>query len=101
MHVEQIFWDLEDDKEGNYWHIVIEGHGITKEEVEEVLSDPGNPTDHSRSSDENITFGHTSSGKYIAVVWNEVTEDPLAVYPITAYEVPPPARKNKKGRKKR
>src|SRR5262249_49440769 len=30
-------WDLEDDPEGNYWHICVEGHGVTREEVEEVL----------------------------------------------------------------
>ena len=31
-------WDLEDDPEGNYWHICVEGHGVTREEVEEVLA---------------------------------------------------------------
>jgi hypothetical protein len=31
-------WDLEDDPEGNYWHICVEGHGVTREEVEEVVS---------------------------------------------------------------
>ncbi len=30
-------WDLEDDPEGNYWHISVEGHGVSGEEVEEVL----------------------------------------------------------------
>jgi len=30
-------WDLEGDSEGNYWHICVEGHGVTREEVEEVL----------------------------------------------------------------
>ena len=28
----QFVWDLEDDPEGNYWHIVVEGHGVTREE---------------------------------------------------------------------
>jgi hypothetical protein len=32
-----IIWDDEDDEEGNYHHIVTEGHGITQEEVDEVL----------------------------------------------------------------
>ena len=29
-------WDLEDDPEGNYWHICVEGHGVTREEVDAV-----------------------------------------------------------------
>jgi hypothetical protein len=24
-----IIWDLEDDPDGNYVHIVVEGHGVT------------------------------------------------------------------------
>jgi DNA-binding XRE family transcriptional regulator len=32
-----IIWDDEDDRDGNYWHICIEGHGLTGAEVEEVL----------------------------------------------------------------
>jgi hypothetical protein len=31
-------WDLEDDPEGNYWHVCVEGQGITQEEVEKVLA---------------------------------------------------------------
>jgi hypothetical protein len=23
-------WDLEDEREGNYWHICVEGHGVTR-----------------------------------------------------------------------
>lgn len=30
-----IIWDSEDDEQGNYHHIVTEGHGITQEEVDE------------------------------------------------------------------
>lgn len=79
-----IYWDLQDDKDGNYWHIVVEGHGITQEEVEEVLSNPDNETDLSRSSDNFITFGWMSLGRHIAVVWEEVEEDPRVAYPVTA-----------------
>jgi hypothetical protein len=39
-----------------------------------------------QSSGRPITFGETSTGKYIAVVFDVVEEDPLAVYPVTAYE---------------
>ena len=34
-----IIWDDQDDPDGNYWHICVEGHGLTTEEVEEVLRD--------------------------------------------------------------
>jgi uncharacterized DUF497 family protein len=84
------WWDLDDDTEGNVQHIAE--HGLTKEEVEDVLSDSANPTDESHSSGRPATFGWTKTGKHIIVVWEEVEEDPLTVYPITAYETPPPAR---------
>lgn len=89
MYVE-VIWDLEDDPDGNYWHIVIEGHDVTQEEVVEILSDANNETAFSRSSGQAITFGWTSTGKYIAVVWEEVESDPRIAYPITAYPTNPP-----------
>jgi hypothetical protein len=87
-----IIWDLEDDPDGNYWHIAVEGHGVTAEEVEEVLSDPANETVPSHSSGNPATFGWTSTGKHLIVVWEHVDDDPLTAYPITAYEVPPRRR---------
>lgn len=56
---------------------------MTVEEVEEVLRDPDSerPPDRVRG---------TSTGKYIAVVYEEVLDDPLTVYPITAFIAPPP-----------
>ncbi len=85
-----IIWDNEDDEDGNYWHIVVEGHGITREEVEEVLRDPSSDTTVSRTSGNPITFGFTSLGNYIAVVWEEANDNPRMIFPITAYHVPPP-----------
>ncbi len=41
----------------------------------------------SRSSGRFIAFGETSTGRLIAVVYDEVDED--AVYPVTAYDVEP------------
>jgi uncharacterized DUF497 family protein len=82
-----IIWDLDDDPEGNVSHIAE--HGITQEEVEDVLGDPNNDTVASHTSDRPITFGWTRTGKHIAVVWEEAGEDPRMVYPITAYETPP------------
>ena len=45
-----IVWDLEDDENGNYWHIVVEGHDVTQEEVDEVLLNNDNAMAVSRSS---------------------------------------------------
>jgi hypothetical protein len=90
----QIMWDLEDDPDGNYWHICVAGHDVTQPEVDEVLLNPKSDTDVSRSSGQWITFGWTTTGKYIAVVWEKVAEDPLAIYPLTAYPVNPPRGTN-------
>ncbi|HEV3082080.1 MAG TPA: hypothetical protein VGY66_20025 [Gemmataceae bacterium] len=43
-----IIWDLEDDNEGNVQH--LREHGVTIEEAEEVLLDPGSSRAVSRSS---------------------------------------------------
>ncbi len=87
-----IIWDLEDDTEGNWWHIVEDGHGITAEEVAEVLEGNHSLSTISRTSGLPITFGWTSLGRYIAVVYDHVSDDPLSFYPITAYEAPPPRK---------
>jgi hypothetical protein len=94
-----IIWDLEDDRDGNYWHICVEGHGIAREEVEEVLTLHYETLSRSRSSGQPVAFGWTSSGKYVTVVFENVSDDPATVYPITAYEVPVP-EKNKRRKKK-
>jgi hypothetical protein len=91
-----IIWDLEDDLEGNYVHIVIE-HGITQDEVWDVVSNPQNEVVPSDSSGRPSTFGWTKTGRHIIVVWDDVEEDPWAIKPVTAYDVPPPRRK--KGRR--
>jgi hypothetical protein len=92
-------WDLEDDPEGNYWHICVAGHGVTREEVEEVVTGNHGTVTLSRSSGQPEAFGWTSTGKYLTVVFERVSDDPLTIYPITAYEVPPPGKS--KRRKKR
>jgi hypothetical protein len=92
-------WDLADDPDGNYWHICVEGHGVTREEVEEVVTGNYETATRSRSSGQPEAFGWTASGKYLTVVFENVSDDPLTVYPITAYEVPPPS--SRKRRKKR
>ena len=82
MPFDAIIWDLDDDPNGNVQHCA--DHGVTKEEVEEVLEN-ATDVDVSRSSGRPVIFGNTSSGRHLMVVYDEVDED--TVYPITAYEV--------------
>jgi len=98
LHDLVIIWDDEDDPEGNYWHICVEGHGLTCEEVKEVLRDEESEMEVSRSSGRPTAFGWTSSGERIAVVFEEMSEDPKLVYPIAAYPVP--TKRTKRGRKR-
>ena len=81
-----IIWDVADDADGNVQHIAE--HGITVAEVEEVLLDRDSADTISRSSGRPITFGYTASGRYLAVVWEHIDDDPLTIYPITAYDAP-------------
>ena len=84
----EIIWDLDEDADGNVQHILE--HGVSKDEVEGILNSPRAALDTSKSSGKPITFGYTAEGRYLAVVWQHVLDDPLTVYPITAYEVPEP-----------
>ena len=81
-----IIWDLPEDPDGNVQHIAA--HHIAVDEVEEVLLDRESEDTISRSSGRPITFGYTSSGRYLAVVWEHVDDNPLTIYPITAYDAP-------------
>lgn len=78
----RILWDLENDPAGNVQHIA--DHGITLNEVEDVLRNP-ECTDASRSSGQSIAIGEASTGRTLLVVYEEVDE--LTVYPITAYDI--------------
>jgi uncharacterized DUF497 family protein len=86
MWISRIIWDLDDDPAGNVQHIAE--HGVTVEEVEDVLY-AAEDVVASGSSGRPITFGESSTGKYLAVVFDVVDEDPLVVYPVTAYETEP------------
>ena len=86
MRIEQIVWDLDEDPDGNVQHIAA--HDLTIEEVEEVLY-AAQEVFASQSSGRPIVFGETSTGKFIAVVFDVIEEHPLAVYPVTAYETEP------------
>jgi uncharacterized DUF497 family protein len=78
-----ILWDLDDDPEGNVRHCA--DHGVTKEEVEEVLENAID-ADISRSSGRPVVFGDTSTGRHLMVVYEPI--DVETIYPITAFEVP-------------
>jgi hypothetical protein len=60
------------------------------EEVEAVLRDPASNDGISRTSGQPMTFGYTPTGRYIAVIWEEINKDPRTIYPVTAYDVPEP-----------
>lgn len=83
MSIDSILWDLDDDPDGNVQHCAE--HGVTKDEVEEVLQN-AEDSDISRSSGRPVVFGDTSTGRHLMVVYEEVESD--MVYPITAYDVP-------------
>ncbi len=85
----QAIWDDADDPDGNVAHIAE--HGLTPAEVEDVLLDDTIREEVSRSSGRPCKFGHTSTGRFIIVVFDEQHDDPRMLYPITAYEVPEPA----------
>jgi hypothetical protein len=85
----QIIWDLPDDPDGNYV-LIVDGHDVTAEEVDDVLRDPNASDAVSRSSGQSVLFGWTSTGKYMFVAYELVLEDPRTIYPVTAYQVPPP-----------
>ncbi|HSS47749.1 MAG TPA: hypothetical protein VLX28_02275 [Thermoanaerobaculia bacterium] len=81
MRIEAILWDPDDDPDGNVQHCA--DHGVTREEVEEVLENAVD-ADISRSSGRPVVFGDTRMGRHLIVVYESV--DASTVYPVTAYE---------------
>ncbi len=59
----------------------LAAHGVTPDEFEEVVCDPEEVA-HSRSSGRPIAFGETSTGKYLACVYELLHE--TTVLPVTA-----------------
>lgn len=55
-------------------------------EVESVLLDPDAREDFSHSSGRPLVAGYTDTDRYIVVIYEVESEDPLVLYPITAYE---------------
>ena len=76
----EIIWNAEPG--GNVEHIAQ--HGLTPEDVEEVIFNPVD-RDTSRSSGLPIMFGFTPDGRYIMVVFEQIDE--MTIYPVTAYDL--------------
>ena len=76
----KVVWN--DEPGGNVEHIAE--HGLTPEDVEEVLFSPLD-RDVSRSTGLPIVFGFTPDGRYILVVSEQIDE--VTIYPVTAYAV--------------
>lgn len=61
-------------------------HGVSPEEFEEVVVN-AKTTFRSRSSERPIVFGPTSTGKFLACVFEYTGPNRDEVLPVTAYEV--------------
>jgi uncharacterized DUF497 family protein len=85
MDIFRILWDEPDGPDGNVQHIAE--HGLTIEDVEEVLSNPTSKGT-SPSTGRPCAWGYTLEGVYIIVVYDQIDPDTLRV--VTAYEVPEP-----------
>lgn len=69
-------WDDENEEH-------LAEHGVTPEEFAEVVCNPDR-TETSNTSGRPIAFGPTSTGKYLACVYEQLDE--TTVYAITAFE---------------
>jgi hypothetical protein len=89
MYIDLIAWDVENDPDGNYQHIVGAGE-VMAEEIDEVLSNHhrNQPDAYSDPTGNPIIFGTPSNGKRIAVVFSDESDSDLVVIrPVTAYRV--------------
>ena len=84
-------WDDASDPAGNVPHLARPD--IPPAQAEKVVRNRNNELIRSDSSTYPIRFGRTGSGKYIAVVFYAVGENPELVRVITAYPVPKPRRR--------
>jgi uncharacterized DUF497 family protein len=78
MPWKDIIWTEGDG--GNIDHIA--DNGLSIGDVEYVVTNP-EKRGTSRSSGRPMVFGHTETGEYICVIYEEIDED--TIYPVTAY----------------
>jgi hypothetical protein len=64
----------------------IYDHGVTKDEVEDVLRDPLEQTPGRRTSV--VAVGLTRAGRYLKVIYSP-DEDGDGIFVITAFDLPP------------
>src|SRR3954467_11438708 len=76
----------------------IHGHGVSEEEVQEVLHEPGEDLPAARDS--RMRLGQTAVGRYLQVIYVP-DEDPESVFVITAYELRGKAKKAYRRRQRR
>jgi hypothetical protein len=67
----------------------IYGHGVTEEEVQQVLCTQGEDLPGTRGS--RVKLGRTAAGRYLQVIYVP-DDDPESVFVITAYELRGKAR---------
>ena len=82
-----IIWDMDDDPDGNVQHIAL--NDLSTAEVDHVLR-MATSEGSSRSSGRPMLWGYTPEGRYIVVVYQEVSEGAIRV--VTAYDAPEPRR---------
>lgn len=85
MNFFRILWDMPDDPDGNVQHVA--DHGLSIEDVEEVLMRP-TASGKSSSSGRPCVWGYTVEGMYVIVIYEKVDADTIRVF--TAFEVPEP-----------
>jgi uncharacterized DUF497 family protein len=86
MEFDFVEWDSDGDPRGNVQHIA--DNGLTIDEVEDVLFDPGSRSVQSRSSTRPALIGQTSTGKMIIVIYERHKDAGIIVIrPVSAYEI--------------
>jgi hypothetical protein len=76
----------------------IYGHGVTEDEVREVMRAPGE--DFPAANDSRMKLGQTQAGRYLQVIYVP-DEDPTSVFVITAYELRGKAKQAFRRRRRR
>jgi hypothetical protein len=77
-----VAWDDPDHLDGNVAHIAE--HGLTPDEVEDVLLNSSLEIVGSAATKRPGRFGRTTTGRYIVVFWDIASDEPHVVYPVTA-----------------